>query len=132
MLSLTQFVSLFCLVSQSAFAVNFPFEKETLEVSDTKNNTDIAFGKLPVPAVNKARCKTYASDSNWPSSDRWHAFNSSLGGALLRGIPPAAACYEGPYYNLAKCEAARAAVTQTNFVSVLKPPTIVNSLLILV
>lgn len=120
MLSLLQTVSLLCLASQSALAANFPFERVTLKESDVKNNKDLAFGKLPVSPVNKARCKTYASDANWPTGERWNAFNSSLGGALIKGIPPAAACYEGPYQNPAKCETIRATEGSTNFVYV--PP----------
>jgi hypothetical protein len=115
MLSLLQAVSLLCLASQSVFAVNFPFEKVTLKESDVKDNKDLAFGKLPVPPVNEARCKTYVGDANWPTTERWNAFNSSLEGALLRGIPPAAACYEGPYYNPARCEEIRAIQGSTNY-----------------
>ncbi|KAF2280047.1 FAD/FMN-containing isoamyl alcohol oxidase-like protein MreA [Westerdykella ornata] len=123
MLSPLQAVSLLCL-AQSALAVNFPFEQTTLSEADVKGNKDLAFGKLPVPAVNKARCKTYASDANWPSTDRWNAFNASLGGALLKGIPPAAACYEGPYYNPARCEQIRSIQGSTNFTKA--DPTIPN------
>jgi hypothetical protein len=123
MLSLVQTVSILCLASQSAFAVNFPLDSITLKEADVKNNKDLAFGKLPVPDVNKARCKTYASDPKWPTGERWNAFNSSLGGALLKGIPPAAACYEGPYQNPAKCETIRAIQQSTNYTYVF---TVVN------
>jgi hypothetical protein len=109
-------VSILFLASQSALAVNFPFETITLKESDVKNNKDLAFGKLPVPDINKASCKTYVGDANWPTSERWNAFNATLGGALLRGIPPAAACYEGPYQNAEKCEAARRGMSSSNFV----------------
>jgi hypothetical protein len=113
---LLQTASLLCLASQLAFAVNFPFEKVTLKEADVRGNKDLAFGKLPVPDVNKARCKTYASDANWPTAEKWNAFNSSLDGALIKGIPPAAACYEGPYQNAAKCEATRRGQGTSNFV----------------
>ena len=115
MFSLLQAVAVACLLSQPVLAINFPFEAITLKQSDVKENNDLSFGTLPVPIQNKARCKTYASDSNWPTVERWNTFNSSLGGALLKGIPPAAACYEGPYYNPTKCATVKASYRSTNF-----------------
>lgn len=88
-----------------AVAYNFPYESIQLTEDDVANNSDIAFGKLP--GGIKARCKTFPGDANWPSSERWDAFNVSLGGALVRGIPPAAACYQGPYRDDAKCAVVR-------------------------
>ncbi|KAF2747386.1 FAD/FMN-containing isoamyl alcohol oxidase-like protein MreA [Sporormia fimetaria CBS 119925] len=121
---LGQTLAVFCLASQAVLAVNFDFEKITLSDAEVKGNQHVDFGKLPVPAVNKARCKTYASDRQWPSVGIWSAFNKSVGGALLRGIPPAAACYEGPYYNLTKCDVVRRVQGSTNFTKA--DPTIPN------
>lgn len=100
--------------ARSVLAANFPYESIVLKDSDVGNNSDIAFGKLP--AVVKARCKTYFGDSNWPSAERWSAFNVSLGGALIKGLPPAAACYEGPYKDEAKCATVRARSASSLFV----------------
>ncbi|KAF2738109.1 FAD/FMN-containing isoamyl alcohol oxidase-like protein MreA [Polyplosphaeria fusca] len=90
-------------VVQSAFALNFPFESIQLAQSDVGNNSDIRFGTLPVDIA--AKCKSFPGDAQWPSAARWEAFNSSLNGALIKGIPPAASCYSGPYYNAERCSA---------------------------
>ncbi|KAF1947607.1 FAD/FMN-containing isoamyl alcohol oxidase-like protein MreA [Clathrospora elynae] len=80
---------------------NFPYESTQLQNSDIGNNTDISFanaspGELP-------QCKNYPGYKGWLSSTQWSAFNVSLSGALLRSIPPAAACYGGVYKDAVKC-----------------------------
>ncbi|KAF1842116.1 FAD/FMN-containing isoamyl alcohol oxidase-like protein MreA [Cucurbitaria berberidis CBS 394.84] len=104
MVSSSAVIALF-FVAPVAFAFNFPFESNQLKDSDVGNNSDIAFGKLPVD--NSPRCKSYPGYEGWPSYDRWSVFNVSLNGALLKGIPPAAACYEGEYKDAAKCAIVR-------------------------
>lgn len=91
--------------AQFVHAINFPYEKIQLEDSDVGNNSDIAFGKLPVGET--PRCKSYPGYEGWPSTERWSAFNVTLRGALLRGIPPAAACYEGEFHDEARCSIVR-------------------------
>lgn len=88
-----------------SIAYNFQYESVQLTNGDVVNNPDAAFGQLP--GGIRAQCKTFPGDSDWPALDRWHAFNSSLGGALLKAIPPAAACYSGIYENATKCAAWR-------------------------
>ena len=92
-------------VAPVALAINFPYEGVQLKDSDVGNNSDIVFGKLPVD--ESPRCKSYPGYEGWPSTDRWTAFNVSLGGALVRGIPPAAACYEGEYKDVVACAVVR-------------------------
>jgi hypothetical protein len=102
-----------------SFAYNFPYEAIQLTDTDVANNSDIAFGNLPAGPI--AKCKTFPGDSSWPSLSRWTAFNNSLGGALVKGIPPAAACYKGQYEDAPKCEVARQGARSSNFVYVLAP-----------
>ncbi|KAF2795938.1 FAD/FMN-containing isoamyl alcohol oxidase-like protein MreA [Melanomma pulvis-pyrius CBS 109.77] len=116
MFSLVQTVAVLSLASRFAFAINFPFESIQLTEADVAGNPDIAFGKLPASGNGK-KCKTFPGDDNWPSAERWSAFNSSLGGALVRGIPPAAACYQGPYYDEARCAVVRARQGSSRFAS---------------
>ena len=114
MLSLAQ-AFLYVSLAFSALAFNFPYESIQATEADVANNPDIAFGTLP--ASNDGRhCKTYPGDADWPSDERWSAFNSSLGGALVKGIPPAAACYQGPYYDEARCGVVRARQASSRFV----------------
>ncbi|KAF2678436.1 FAD/FMN-containing isoamyl alcohol oxidase-like protein MreA [Lentithecium fluviatile CBS 122367] len=114
MLSISRALFLTAFTARSTLAYNFLYEGVQLEDGDVANNSDIAFGKLP--GSPSAKCKTFPGDSHWPSSERWDAFNASLGGALVRGIPPAAACYEGPYEDAARCEVVRTGSRSSNFV----------------
>jgi hypothetical protein len=82
-------------------AYNFPYEGIQLNISDIGDNPDLAFGILP--DVELPRCKNYPGYDGWPLSSQWNALNVSLGGGLLRGIPPAAACYAGEYQDTSKC-----------------------------
>jgi hypothetical protein len=86
-------------------AYNFPYESVQLTNHDVANNSDITFGEFPGSII--AQCKTFPGDNNWPTTDRWNAFNSSLGGVLLKAIPPAASCYSGIYEDFTKCAAWR-------------------------
>jgi hypothetical protein len=91
--------------AQFVLAINFPFESIQLQRSDVGNNPDIIFGNGT--STNKPPCKTFPGYDGWPSSVRWSALNASLGGALLRGIPPAAACYEGEFKDASRCNAVK-------------------------
>ncbi|KAK0634225.1 hypothetical protein B0T14DRAFT_542935 [Immersiella caudata] len=49
-------------------------------------------------------CKTFPGDLNWPSGSDWSRLNSSVAGALLRPLPPAAVCYlNSPAFDPARC-----------------------------
>ncbi|KAK3381106.1 FAD binding domain-containing protein [Podospora didyma] len=41
-----------------------------------------------------ARCKCYPGDSCWPSNNEWASLNRTVGGRLVRAIPPGAVCYD--------------------------------------
>lgn len=113
----SSYIYLFLLMSFGAVAAyNFPYEDNQLVDSDAAENLDIAFGQLPVS--EKGRCKTFPGDVDWPSNVRWDVFNTSLGGALLKAVPPAAACYSGMYEDTSKCSLARQGLRSSNFVYV--------------
>ncbi|KAF1993953.1 FAD/FMN-containing isoamyl alcohol oxidase-like protein MreA [Amniculicola lignicola CBS 123094] len=90
-----------CLASGPVLAFNFPFEAVQLQDTDLSNNSDLAFGN-PLH-VTKQRCKVFPGDAKWPSLAKWNALNSTLAGNLIKGLPPAAACYAGAYYDEARC-----------------------------
>ncbi|KAK0724240.1 hypothetical protein B0H67DRAFT_597969 [Lasiosphaeris hirsuta] len=50
-----------------------------------------------------AACKEFPGSEEWPSDKDWQRLNTTLGGALLKPLPPAAACYAGASYDVAKC-----------------------------
>ncbi|KAN0102233.1 FAD binding domain containing protein [Hyaloscypha variabilis] len=90
---------------------NFPYESIQLTDADVKNYSAIAFGEAPTsqsPTTTTAtgECKIYPGDALWPSDAQWQKFNDTLGGALIRGVPPARVCYPG-YYNTTQCAAAK-------------------------
>ena len=93
-------------------AINFPYEKITLSESDTLNNPSLAFGNLSIPPIaSSSRCKLFPGDKEWPSDSQWTAFNETLDGALIKGVPPAVVCYNitGMY------DAAKWAVATTKY-----------------
>ncbi|KAI1807546.1 FAD-binding domain-containing protein [Daldinia bambusicola] len=53
---------------------------------------------------NVAECKVFPGDRDWPSVAEWARLNRTLGGALLRPSPAAAACYQGPDYDPERCQ----------------------------
>ncbi|KAB2102615.1 hypothetical protein AG0111_0g8885 [Alternaria gaisen] len=89
------------LLAQAAFAYNFQYESIQLEGSDVADNPDLAFGEAIGGSIPS--CKNYPGYDGWPSSTQWSTLNVSLGGTLLKGILPAAACYQGEYKDATKC-----------------------------
>ncbi|KAF1830768.1 FAD/FMN-containing isoamyl alcohol oxidase-like protein MreA [Decorospora gaudefroyi] len=95
-------------------AYNFPYEGVQLKDSDIGDDANLAFGKLPPGTIPK--CKNYPGYAGWPSSDKWDALDVALGGALIKGIPPAAACYDGEYKDAMTCANVRRRQTDALFV----------------
>lgn len=53
-----------------------------------------------------ADCKVFPGDSAWPSDAAWAKFGKAVGpGALIKTVPLASPCYNGPLYDAAKCDA---------------------------
>ncbi|KAF2473186.1 FAD/FMN-containing isoamyl alcohol oxidase-like protein MreA [Lindgomyces ingoldianus] len=121
---LVQSFSVFVFVFRIVLAYNFPYEDIQLKDTDVINNTDIAFGKPSPsrPSVSTKRCKIFPGDADWPSPKKWNDFNLTLGGALIKGFPPAAACYPGPNYDEARCAYVRKNSGSSLFV--MEDPTI--------
>ncbi|KAI1502158.1 hypothetical protein F5X99DRAFT_427530 [Biscogniauxia marginata] len=97
---------LFSLVTRVKCA-NFPFEVEVLTEADIGDFFAIAFGNKSAlgdpPVYNGPECKAYPGSEGWPVDDEWAQLNSSLGGALLKPVPLAAVCYDGPYRDEERC-----------------------------
>lgn len=51
-------------------------------------------------------CRTIPGDESWPTDDAWAAFNTSVGGRLIRTIPIASVCH-GSDYEEDKCNELR-------------------------
>lgn len=78
-----------------------------LTEEDIGDFSAIAFGDEtaalsdPTPPVP---CKIFPDDDAWPPETEWARLNETLGGALLQPKPAAAACYQGPDFNLEQCQ----------------------------
>lgn len=98
--------TLFALFTSLACA-NFAFEAEQLTEDDIGDFSAIAFGNASTAAPpdddDTPDCREYPGTPNWPLGEEWSRLNSSLGGALIKGVPPAAVCYDGPYKDEAAC-----------------------------
>lgn len=91
----------------------FPYEAKQLtteilaESNATFANLFAFAGVNNVSASNTTSsrdCKLLPGDENWPSPSVWEAFDSLLDGALIKGAPAAAVCYEDwPQYDEDAC-----------------------------
>ncbi|KAI5866128.1 FAD-binding domain-containing protein [Durotheca rogersii] len=90
---------------QVAICLNFPFEAEQLTKDDIGDFRDIDFAnETRAGSVQDGPdCREYPGTPNWPLEEEWLKLNRSLGGALIKGIPPAAVCYDGPYKDEDAC-----------------------------
>lgn len=85
---------------------SFPFESVQLTQADVRRFSAIRFGdRDEAPPINsdRPRCRAWPGSNDWPSDSEWKQFNASLGGALLRPMPAAVACYEGELHNETMC-----------------------------
>jgi hypothetical protein len=53
------------------------------------------------PTAVSSRC-TFG-DKCWPDDISWQAFNATVGGHLIRSLPSAAVCHQGPFHNIQAC-----------------------------
>jgi hypothetical protein len=107
------------LVSLASVAVctNFPWEKVKLTEGETFKYPDIAFGDHHGAKYTGPRCKVAPGDPGWPSLKEWKKLNETLGGALLKPVPPGAACYDGPHHDAEQCDFLLTQVRSTRFYS---------------
>ncbi|KAI2464048.1 FAD-binding domain-containing protein [Annulohypoxylon bovei var. microspora] len=85
---------------------NFAFEEDQLTEADFGDFSAIAFGNASVVDsldYDEPDCREYPGSDNWPLEEEWSRLNGSLGGALIKGVPPAAVCYDGPYKDADAC-----------------------------
>jgi hypothetical protein len=87
----------------SVLALNFDYENVQLTEVETSDYPSIRFGDVGnSPPIKE--CRVIPGDNDWPSDAEWAQFNKTLGGVLLKPIPLAAPCYEGPSYDAARCD----------------------------
>jgi hypothetical protein len=107
------FLCLLWILIQSSVLVqgfNFLYEGIQLTDGDVRNYSRIAFGVATSPPsvhTSSADCKVYPGDTKWPSDPEWKKFNDTLGGALIKGVPPSIVCYPQAY-DAAQCAAVKA------------------------
>ena len=102
-LNILAFILFPLLVKAAVAAANFPFESDELTEAEIGDFSAIEFGDHSTAHGDGPDCKAYPGSEGWPLEDEWARLNSSLGGILLKPVPAAAACYEGPYEDQAQC-----------------------------
>ncbi|KAK3323188.1 hypothetical protein B0T19DRAFT_485619 [Cercophora scortea] len=95
----------FATIAVASVSVNFPWEAAQLTANETATYPDIAFGDATGSNATYSgpKCKVGPGDSAWPTDYEWTRFNRTLGGVLLKPLPPGAVCYPGPYHDATKC-----------------------------
>ncbi|KAI0403288.1 FAD binding domain-containing protein [Xylaria palmicola] len=88
-----------------AKCINFPFEAIVLKEEDIGNFSAITFGDRATasPVYDGPECKAYPGSAAWPLEAEWAQLNSTLSGALLKPVPVAAVCYDGPFKDTNRC-----------------------------
>ncbi|KAH7191742.1 uncharacterized protein B0J16DRAFT_393718 [Fusarium flagelliforme] len=62
-------------------------------------------GSFVVSGLAEEQCRCTTDDPCWPSTTTWKSLNSTLGGHLIKYIPPGAVCYKfHPSYNRKACD----------------------------
>lgn len=91
--------------STAADADLFPYETLQLLPSDLDplNDTMTAIFGFDDSTVSTAEkrsgtCKTFPGDPLWPAPVLWDLFKVLIGGKLIKAVPIAAPCHNGPYY----------------------------------
>ncbi|KAH9886538.1 FAD binding domain-containing protein [Xylariomycetidae sp. FL2044] len=89
-----------------ANSAKFPFEAITLSEEDITFFPALSFGNRTAtsPIYTGPECKASPDSPLWPPESEWALLGASLGAdALLKPVPPAAACYPGPDQDAARC-----------------------------
>ncbi|KAL1839507.1 hypothetical protein VTJ49DRAFT_1445 [Mycothermus thermophilus] len=93
-----------------ARARTFPFETTRLSEEDIQTFPAASFGDLDTaPAWDSwdgvtPTCRAWPGTNDWPADAEWAQLNATLGGALLRPVPVAAACHvDDVHYNETTC-----------------------------
>jgi len=70
-------------------------------------DTYLRFAESDGPQILAGRkCKVFPGDTNWPSPEVWRELNTTLNGALIKGVPASSVCYKATSnYDEAKCSA---------------------------
>lgn len=67
-------------------------------------------------AVSRLRCKAFPGDPTWPDEKEWAQLNRTLGGALLKPLPPASVCYRtSPNFDAEACDFLVRNASRTSF-----------------
>ncbi|KAL2062758.1 hypothetical protein VTL71DRAFT_5830 [Oculimacula yallundae] len=108
MVSISTFVAVLALSSLTtalSSSTILPRQVQELDPSDLipEEVTVLDFSQPDLP-LEKAKCKIFPDDSNWPSDHQWELLNKTTNGALIKTIPLAAPCFSGPFYDADKCK----------------------------
>jgi hypothetical protein len=95
-------------VASRANGLEFGYETAQLTWQDVGDFSDIAPAAIDNVTTTpgggtKAACRAFPGTEDWPHDADWKRLNASLGGALLKPLPRASVCYQGPAFDAAEC-----------------------------
>lgn len=92
-------------------------ERDTqLTQKDIDGFEGITFASAAASRRPNPPCKVFLDEPDWPSLEQWSKFNTSVDGALLQPLPPAAVCYRtSPAFDAAQCEFLLTSASRTSF-----------------
>ncbi|KAK4119144.1 FAD-binding domain-containing protein [Parathielavia appendiculata] len=99
-------LAIFLLAFWEVVGKTFSYESIRLDPADSHDFPAIRFDNKAAGSprtTTTARCRAWPGSNDWPSDSEWQQLNTSLGGALLKPLPPASACYQGDQYNESTC-----------------------------
>ncbi|KAK0701574.1 hypothetical protein B0T26DRAFT_865327 [Lasiosphaeria miniovina] len=114
------FLTVVAVIASIAEGLGFDFFDADLQLTeqDIHNFKAIEFASAPASEIEKTnpRCKNFPGDGAWPTETEWSQLNSSVGGALLKPVPPASVCYHSsPAFNEAACNFLLNNASRTSF-----------------
>ena len=71
-----------------------------------------------------SECKLIPEDPEWPSTNTWDSFNTTVDGRLVQTVPIGTPCYAGPNFNEDECQVVQASWHNPDFQYVLICPLI--------
>jgi hypothetical protein len=95
------------LLITSVGARTLPFDNILLSTEDIQDYPAVEYDHIataPAWDAPEPACRAWPGTDSWPSDEDWAQLNKTLGGTLLRPVPPAAVCHvDDPHYNETTC-----------------------------
>lgn len=85
---------------------------------DSRSLFKFASKNAPSTAFSSSDCKIFPGDESYPSEILMNILNALLGNSLIKSVPVASVCYEGPLYDANECDYVASQFNNSYFVFV--------------